>query len=81
MEKLLMKVTMRLPEDIYMETKQAAERDHRPILHQVRHFFMRGLEQYRAELRKMEFEGLLYTASLRAPQRVSQRNEEERKRA
>lgn len=81
MEKLLMKVTMRMPEDVYGETKRIAEREHRSIWRQAFHFFMDGFDSYQAQQRKTEFEGLLSAASLRAPQRVPRWNEQEQKRA
>ena len=76
MEKLLMKVTMRLPEDVYVETKQAADREHRPVLHQVRHFFFAGLEQYRNGLRKTETAA---QQGMKPPQRATEWNGEERR--
>lgn len=73
MEKLLMKVTMRLPEGDYLETQQIADREHRSILKQVMHFYYRGLDQYRAEQRKTESEAI---RGMKPPHRATDSHEE-----
>ena len=81
MEKLLMKVTMRLPEETYADIKRYADVDHRPVLYEARHFLLRGLEQRKQEADKTESAVSLSLARHKPPHRGMEWNGQERRRA